>query len=82
MLTTATSARTLDLADDLTPDALAIDAAERRCRAALRDLARLIRSGEISLQDAADLERDALARLTGYIRAIAAADPPLWEGCA
>ncbi len=47
---------------------IAIDAAERRHRSALCDIARLARTGQISLDEAADLEAETLARFSGEVR--------------
>lgn len=51
-----------------TATTIAIEDAERRCNAALRDIARLARSGEISWLEAADLEAETVARLIARIR--------------
>ena len=48
----------------ITASTIAIDEAERCCRAALRDLTRLLDAGEISNQEAAALQTDTLARFT------------------
>ncbi len=47
---------------------IAIEDAERRCAAALHDLARLLEGGTIDLSQAAELEAKALARFTGSVR--------------
>ena len=52
----------------ITAMTIAIEDAERRCAAALRDLARLLDGGTIDLSQAAELEAEALARFTGSVR--------------
>ena len=76
-----------DLQDhaDVTATTIAIDVAERRARAALRDISRLVDTGEISAVQAADLEADTLARLTTHCRELELrgeeiVDPRLWAG--
>jgi hypothetical protein len=61
---------------------IAIEDAERSCRAALRDIGRLIRAGEVSAIDAADLETETVARFIAQARELetrgteAVAPPP------
>jgi hypothetical protein len=50
----------------ITATTVAIDDAERRCHAALRDIARLADAGQISPVEAADLEAETLARFTQH----------------
>jgi len=76
-----------DLQDhaEVTATTIAIDVAERRARAALRDISRLVDAGEISAVQAADLEADTLARLTTHCRELEwrgeeIVDPRLWAG--
>jgi hypothetical protein len=66
MLTNTAAASPQDA--EITAITIAIDEAERNCRAALRDIARLSDRGEISHSEAAELEADALARLTAHGR--------------
>ena len=47
---------------------VAIDDAERRCKAALRDLTALLDTGQIGAMEAAELEREALERFTAHAR--------------
>lgn len=85
MLTnTATAANTQDR-PEITATTIAIEAAEARCRAALRDLARLADGEQISTIEAADLEADAIARLIMHVRALESrgeqiVDPRVWAG--
>ena len=51
-----------------TATTIAIEDAERRCRAALRDIGRLIRTGEVSAIEAADLETETIARFIAQTR--------------
>ena len=46
----------------------ALEDAERRCRAALRDIGRLIRNGEVGALEAADLEGETIARFIAQTR--------------
>jgi hypothetical protein len=52
----------------ITAPTIAINDAERRCRAALRDLTGLVEAGQISVQEAAALETETLARFTTRAR--------------
>lgn len=54
----------------ITAMTIAVEDAERRCAAALRDLARLLESGTIDLSQAAELEAEVLARFTGCVRGL------------
>ena len=47
---------------------IAIEDAELRCRAALRDIGRLIRTGQVSAIEAADLETETIARFIAHTR--------------
>ena len=47
---------------------IAIEDAELRCRAALRDIGRLIRTGQVSAIEAADLETETIARFIAQTR--------------
>ena len=47
---------------------IAIENAEQGCRAALRDIGRLIRTGQISAIEAADLETETIARFIAQTR--------------
>jgi hypothetical protein len=47
---------------------MAIEDAERRCRAALRDIGRLIRNGDVSAVEAADLEGETIGRFIAQTR--------------
>ena len=51
-----------------TATTIAIDETERRCRAALRDIARLTRTGKVSGIEAADLESETIARFIAKTR--------------
>lgn len=53
---------------ELAATTIAIEAAERRHLAALRDIARLRRTGQISVEEAAALERETLGRFTAEAR--------------
>ena len=82
-----TNTATPDLQDhaDVTATTIAIDVAERRARAALRDISRLVDAGEISAVQAAELEAETLARLTTQCRELELrgeeiVDPRLWAG--
>ena len=61
-----TNTATADLQDhaEVTAVTIAIDVAERRARAALRDIGRLAAAGVIGSLEAAELEAETLARLT------------------
>ena len=50
----------------ITATTVAIDDAERRCDAALRDIARLAEAGQVSPVEAADLEAEAVTRFTQH----------------
>ena len=70
---------------EITATTIAIEAAEARCRAALRDLARLADGEQISTIEAADLEADTIARLIMHVRALESrgeqiVDPRVWAG--
>jgi hypothetical protein len=67
MLTNTAPAHAQD-PTELTATTVAIEAAERRSHAALRDLARLLDVGQISIQEATELERETLARFTADAR--------------
>ena len=82
-----TNTATPDLQDhaEVTATTIAIETAERRARAALRDIDRLAAAGEISALEAAELETDTLARLTAHCRELELrgeeiVDPRLWAG--
>jgi hypothetical protein len=70
---------------EVTATTIAIEVAERRARAALRDVGRLAAAGEISALEAAGLETETLARLTAHCRELdlrgeEIVDPRLWTG--
>ena len=70
---------------EVTATTIAIEVAERRARAALRDVGRLAAAGEISALEAAGLETETLARLTAHCRELELrgeeiVDPRLWAG--
>ncbi len=70
---------------EITATTIAIEAAEARCRAALRDIARLAEGEQISPIEAADLEADTIARLITHVRALESrgeqiVDPRVWAG--
>lgn len=82
MLTNSAPAEIQD-ATEITATTIAIEAAEQRGRAALRDIARLAAAGEIGATEAAELEADTLARLMTHIRALElcgeeVVDPGVW----
>lgn len=84
MLTNTATAATQDR-PEITATTIAIEAAEARCRAALRDLARLADGEQISTIEAADLEADTIARLIMHVRALEShgeqiVDPRVWAG--
>ena len=70
MLTNTAPAPSHDDDGQVTAMTIAIEDAERRWRAALRDLAALLDDGKIDLAQAAELETEALARFTGCVRAL------------
>lgn len=80
-----TNTATPDLQDhaEVTATTIAIEAAERRARVALRDIRRLVDAGEISAVQAADLEAETLARHDCReleLRGEEIVDPRLWAG--
>jgi hypothetical protein len=82
MLTNSAPAETHEHTE-ISATTIAIEAAERRSRAALRDVARLAAAGEIGVAEAAELEADTLARLMTHIRELElrgaeVVDPALW----
>ena len=82
MLTNTATTATQDHSE-ITATTIAIEAAEARCRAALRDIAELARSLQISAAEAADLEADTIARLITHARALELrgeqiVDPRVW----
>ena len=62
MLTNTAIADTQDQIDEITSTAIAIDAAERQHHAALQDIARLVETAQISVDEAAGLEAETIAR--------------------
>ena len=64
---TSTHTHTQDPAE-ISATTIAIDAAERRWRAALRDVARLSATGEVGPVEAAELESELAARYTALAR--------------
>lgn len=82
-----TNTATPDLQDhgEVTATTIAIEAAERRARAALRDITALADTGEISALQAAELQAETLARLSAHCRELLLrgeqiVDPGLWAG--
>lgn len=70
MLTTNTTPADSPQPTQITATTVAIDDAERRCHAALRDVARLADAGQVSPVEAADLEAEAVTRFTQHARDI------------
>lgn len=82
-----TNTATPDLQDhgEITATTIAIEVAERRARAALREIVQLAHTDEISHGEAAELEAETLARLTAHCRELELrgeeiVDPRLWAG--
>ena len=64
-----TNTATIDLPDhsgEITATTIAIDAAERRHQAALRDITRLAETEQISADEAAELEAETIARFVAH----------------
>jgi len=85
MLTNTAIADTQDQSGEITATSIAIDAAERRHQAALRDIARLAQRGEIGAEDATDLQAETIARFVSdarelELRAEQIVEPILWAG--
>jgi len=83
MLTNTAIANTHDEGCEITATTIAIDAAERRHQAALRDIARLADSDQISAGEAAGLEAETIARFVAHaheleLRGEEIVDPVLW----
>ena len=82
---TNTAAPDLQDQGEITATTIAIEAAERCARAALREIAHLAHTGEISHAEAAELEAETLARLTADCRELELrgeeiVNPRLWAG--
>jgi len=90
MLTNTTAPARIADPDEVTATTIAIEDAERRWRAALRDIARLADAGEIDADEALSLQAESAARYTALARELELrgediATPERWaryEACA
>lgn len=85
MLTNTALAEPQDDTGTVTATTIAVEAAEQRRHAAIREIDRLVDSGRISAAEASDLETDVNARLISHVRDLElhgeeAVDPELWAG--
>ena len=83
MLTNTVIADTYDQAGEVTATSIAIDTAERQHHAALRDIARLVETAQISADEAAALEAETIARFAAHaheleLRGAEIVEPAVW----